>query len=75
MSRGLRIAPTGGRDIVGAYNWYEEQQPGLGEQFRAGGICASAFDGSSMNGDEWWDAMQPWGLRVAYVVELNGACL
>lgn len=35
MSRGLRIAPAAARDIVGAYNWYEEQQPGLGEQFRA----------------------------------------
>ncbi len=35
MSRGLRIAPAAARDIVGAYDWYEEQQPGLGEQFRA----------------------------------------
>ena len=35
MSRGLRLAPAASRDIVDAYNWYEEQQPGLGEQFRA----------------------------------------
>ncbi|MEN9509021.1 MAG: hypothetical protein RLZZ621_1584 [Gemmatimonadota bacterium] len=35
MSRALRIAPAAARDIVGAYNWYEDRQPGLGEQFRA----------------------------------------
>jgi plasmid stabilization system protein ParE len=34
VSRGLHIAPAAARDIVGAYNWYENQQPGLGEQFR-----------------------------------------
>lgn len=35
MSRGLRFTPAASRDIVAAYNWYEDQQPGLGEQFRA----------------------------------------
>jgi len=35
VSRRLRIAPAAARDIVGAYKWYEDQQPGLGEQFRA----------------------------------------
>jgi toxin ParE1/3/4 len=35
VSRGLRVAPAAARDIVRAYDWYEEQRPGLGEQYRA----------------------------------------
>ena len=35
MSRELRLTPAAARDVIAAYDHYEGQLPGLGEQFRA----------------------------------------
>jgi plasmid stabilization system protein ParE len=33
MAADLKIAPEAQQDVDGAYSWYEDRRPGLGEEF------------------------------------------
>lgn len=44
MAAELVLTPEAGADVAEGYSWYEEQRPGLGEEFLSAlGACVAAF--------------------------------